>query len=162
MTLPGDLFICRNAGNIVPPHSEKANAMSASIEYAVTALGVKHIVICGHSNCGAMKGALDLSALDALPQVKDWLGICCDAVDAVKARHSGAGIEHLDEVIEENINLQIKNLMSHPAVADKVNAGEVTIHGWVYDIESGAIKCKGDSGFESFEKHYADIIAELG
>ena len=72
-TDPGELFICRNAGNIVPPHSNQTGGMTASIEFAVAALGVSHIVVCGHTDCGAMKGAIKPEGLDALPHVKEWL-----------------------------------------------------------------------------------------
>jgi len=70
-TDPGELFICRNAGNIVPPHTNHSGAMTASIEYAVGALKVPHIVVCGHSGCGAMVGAMHPESLDELPHVKD-------------------------------------------------------------------------------------------
>src|SRR5690554_975103 len=72
-TEPGELFICRNAGNIVPPHSNHTGAMTASIEFAVGALKVPHIVICGHSGCGAMKGAMNTDALADFPHVREWL-----------------------------------------------------------------------------------------
>ena len=82
-TEPGDLFVIRNAGNIVPPHTVESDGIVASIEFAVVALGVKHIVVCGHSNCGAMKGALNTSGLTALPKVKGWLNYCSEAVTIV-------------------------------------------------------------------------------
>ena len=84
-TEPGDLFIIRNAGNIVPPHMRTAGGVTASIEFAVAALGVTHIVVCGHSDCGAMKGALNPGALTDLPHVQDWLEHSRGAVEAVRA-----------------------------------------------------------------------------
>lgn len=82
-TEPGELFICRNAGNIVPPHTEHTGGMTASIEYAVAVLKVPHIVVCGHTECGAMKGAMNPEGLDGLPHVKKWLAYSKAAVDVV-------------------------------------------------------------------------------
>ena len=87
-TDPGELFICRNAGNIVPPHMTHTGGMTASIEFAVASLKVPHVVICGHTECGAMKGAMYPEDLDSLPHVKEWLGYARAAVDAVKASGS--------------------------------------------------------------------------
>jgi carbonic anhydrase len=70
----GELFICRNAGNIVPPHSQYAGAMTASIEFSVGAVKMPHIIVCGHSECGAMKGAMNPEGLDDFLRVKEWLG----------------------------------------------------------------------------------------
>ena len=73
-TEPGELFICRNAGNIVPPHTNHTGGMTASIEFSVSVLNVPHIVVCGHTECGAMKGAMNPEGLDGLPHVREWLG----------------------------------------------------------------------------------------
>src|SRR5210317_1739618 len=83
-TDPGELFICRNAGNIVPPHVTHTGGMTASIEFAVAALKVPHIVICGHTECGAMKGAMNPEGLDGLPHVREWLGFTQAAVAVVE------------------------------------------------------------------------------
>ena len=123
-TGPGDLFICRNAGNVVPPHSNQTGGMTASIEFAVAALGVEHIVICGHTDCGAMKGALAPEALDELPHVKEWLGHCRGATEVVKHKHGSVGSEHLDEVTKENVLLQIQHLKTHPSVAGRLSKPE--------------------------------------
>ena len=104
-TEPGDLFICRNAGNVIPPHSNQTGGMTASIEFAVAALGVTHIVVCGHTDCGAMKGALSPEKLDSLPHVKEWLGHCRVATEVVKERCGCAslGDENLEEVTKEKV-----------------------------------------------------------
>ncbi len=138
-TEPGDLFVCRNAGNIVPPHGKLADGTSASVEYAVAVLGVQHIVVCGHTDCGAMKGALNPDSLTDLPQVHDWIDCSRAAVEAVRAKHGQAGIEELDAVIEQNVLLQLDHLRTHPAVAARIAAGDIELHGWVYDIEHGDI-----------------------
>lgn len=140
-TVPGELFICRNAGNIVPPHERNAGGTTASIEFAVTALGVKHIVVCGHTDCGAIKGAMNPESLKSLPHVSDWLAHTEAAVAAVHARHEGLRPEHLAELTQENVVLQLRHLMTHPAVAAAVATGKAQLHGWVYDIGKGDIQC---------------------
>ncbi|MGO1233103.1 MAG: carbonic anhydrase [Marinobacter sp.] len=87
-TNPGDLFICRNAGNIIPPHSNETGGMTASIEFAVAVLNVRHIIVCGHTDCGAVKGALDVQGLKGLPHVQEWLGHCRSAIEIVRERHN--------------------------------------------------------------------------
>jgi carbonic anhydrase len=139
-TEPGELFIVRNAGNIVPPHSQYTGAMTASIEFSVGALKVPHIVICGHSECGAMKGAMNPEGLDDFPHVREWLGYARAA--ALVTKKKGAALDdraRLDMLIRENVLLQIAHLKTHPYVAVQLAAGETEIHGWVYDIRSGEV-----------------------
>ncbi|WP_394221984.1 carbonic anhydrase [Alteromonas gracilis] len=159
-TDPGELFICRNAGNIVPPHSNQTGGMTASIEFAVAALGVSHIVICGHTDCGAMKGAIDLEGLDSLPHVKEWLGHCRAATEVVKERcgHNELSIEDLEAVTKENVVQQIQHLRTHPAVAAKIATGQVKLHGWVYNIGSGDVLCyNSENGeFEAMDQSAAE------
>ncbi len=147
-TGPGDLFICRNAGNIVPPHTTHTGGMTASIEFAVAALGVRHIIICGHSDCGAMKGALDPDSLDALPHVKEWLGHCRCATEVVKEKHGDLSADYLDEVTKENVLQQMQHIRTHPAVAAKLATKQVQLHGWLYDIESGSVLCYDEKAEE--------------
>lgn len=157
-TGPGDLFICRNAGNIVPPHTTHTGGMTASIEFAVAALGVSHIIVCGHSDCGAMKGALDPDKLDALPHVQEWLGHCRCATEVVKEQVGELTLEHLEEVTKENVLAQLQHLRTHPAVAAKVATGKVKLHGWLYDIESGSVLCYDENAgkFRLLAEVYGD------
>ncbi|MEW9797508.1 carbonic anhydrase [Alteromonas sp. CYL-A6] len=157
-TDPGDLFICRNAGNIVPPHSNQTGGMTASIEFAVAALGVAHVVICGHTDCGAMKGALDPDALDGLPHVREWLGHCRSATEVVRERCGELGQAQLADVTKENVLQQIQHLRTHPSVAAKIATGQVLLHGWVYDIERGEVICYDDDAgqWASMDKVYSD------
>lgn len=157
---PGDLFICRNAGNIVPPFGLHTGGMTASIEFGVAALGVEHIIICGHTDCGAMKGAMNPDSLDALPSVASWLSHTRAAVATVASKHGELGDEHLSEVTKENVLLQMKHLETHPAVASKLANKSVEIHGWVYDIGTGSVLAY-DAEKESFvpvEDRYYDLI----
>lgn len=161
-TEPGDLFIIRNAGNIVPTHSKPAGGVTASIEFAVAALGVKHIVVCGHTDCGAMKGAINPGALTDLPHVQNWLDNCRAAVETVRAKHEQATIAELDKVTEENVLLQLQHLKTHPTVASRLATGEVDLHGWVYDIGHGMVRAYDDDKetYVDIAERYADIVPD--
>lgn len=149
-TVPGQLFICRNAGNIVPPHSSFTGGITASIEYAVSVLGIKDIIVCGHSDCGAMKAALNTDSLSDLPHVKAWLNHSRSAVETIKARCSCTGsnnpgtAEELHMLTEENILQQLQHLRTHPSVAAKIATGELNLHGWLYDIRTGNMLCNSE------------------
>ena len=151
-TEPGDLFVIRNAGNIVPPHTVESDGIVASIEFAVVALGVKHIVVCGHSNCGAMKGALNTSGLTALPKVKSWLNYCSEAVALVESREGDLMSDELNSVTQENVLLQIRRLQQYPEISKRLTTGGIEIHGWVYEIADGTIKC-----FNSEKQSFIDL-----
>ncbi len=159
-TEPGELFIIRNAGNIVPPHAKTAGGVTASIEYAIAVLGIKHIVVCGHSDCGAMKGALNTAALADLPHVQNWLDHSRAAVEIVKAKQGQATISELDQVTKQNVLLQLDHLRTHPAVASRLGTGEVDMHGWVYNIEHGTVAAYDEmqQEFVSIEERYASLI----
>lgn len=160
-TKPGDLFIARNAGNMVPPHVQHFTTdMDASIEFAMEVLNVRHIVICGHSDCGAMKGAMNPDAVKHLPHVSNWLSNCSTACARVKARNGELDYGHLLELTEENVVQQLKHLETHPSVAAKLATDSVFLHGWVYDIEHGNIFCfeKSSGGFVPVSEHYANLL----
>jgi carbonic anhydrase len=160
-TEPGDLFIVRNAGNIVPPHARVAGGVTASIEFAVAVLGVKDIVVCGHTDCGAMKGAMNPKALEDLPHVHNWIDHSRAAVEVVKAKNGRVSYAELDEVTEQNVLLQLQHLRTHPAVAAKLGTKEISLHGWVYDIAHGNVRCYDDSKgeFIPLQERYATLLA---
>ncbi|MEM9169280.1 MAG: carbonic anhydrase [Pseudomonadota bacterium] len=163
-TEPGELFICRNAGNIVPPHTNHTGAMTASIEFAVGALNVPHIVVCGHTECGAMKGAMNPEGLDALPHVKEWLSYARAAALSVKENHGHLDEKgQLDELIRQNVILQMRHLATHPYVAARLAAGKVQIHGWVYDIEDGGVTAYDEEAgeFLPVAERYREPIARV-
>lgn len=138
---PGELFVCRNAGNIAPSYGEHTGGVSATIEYAVQILGVKHVVVCGHSDCGAMKAALRPGDVAHLPAVSQWLHHVDRAVAVVNDTCRDADeARRLDLLIEANVVSQLDNLMTHPSVAQKVGAGLLELHGWVYDIAHAEFK----------------------
>ncbi len=160
-TDPGELFICRNAGNIVPPHTNNTGAMTASIEFAAAALKVPHIVVCGHTECGAMKGAMDLDALDKLPHMKEWLSFSKAAVDIVG--ELGADLDDKQRMwmlLEQNVKLQLQHLKTHPTVATRLAKRDLQLHGWVYDIAFGEVHAydeKSDT-FLPVAERYADAF----
>lgn len=133
-TKPGDLFICRVIGNIVPPYPDAIGGVSATIEYAVGVLRVPEVIVCGHTDCGVMKGALNPEALEAYPTVTAWLRYA-----KVEHREADPGPELLLALTEDNVVAQLESLRSHPAVAARLEQGDLALHGWVYHIGSGAV-----------------------
>ncbi|WP_431970158.1 carbonic anhydrase [Nocardia sp. bgisy134] len=125
---PGELFVIRTAGNLVPAYSD-TDGVTASIEYAVAVLGVSRIVVCGHSGCGAMTALAEGRDLSRTPMLAEWL------------RHAGStalGVS-VPALVRANVLAQLANLAGHPQVARAVAAGGLTVEGWVFDIGTGAI-----------------------
>jgi carbonic anhydrase len=137
-TQPGELFVCRNIGNIVPGYGEMLGGVSAVVEFAVMVLGVRHVVVCGHTDCGAMKGLLNPESTKDLPTVEAWLRNAQAAKSAVFARKL-EGAEAMQAVIEENVRLQLTHLRSHPAVAAALANNAINLLGWVYGIGDGKV-----------------------
>ena len=138
---PGDLFVCRNAGNIVPPFATQNGGVSSTVEYAVVALGVRDIIVCGHSDCGAMKAVANPAGLEKMPNVAAWLRHSSAAQTVV----DGGGypeIEGHDRVRAislENVVAQLNHLRTHPSVAAEIANGEMSLHGWFVDIHAGQV-----------------------
>ena len=137
---PGDLFVTRNVGNVVPPYGQMLGGVSTAIEFAVMALDVHHIIICGHSDCGAMKAVLNPASLKRMPTVKAWLRHAEVARVVVEENCGCADHTTLGLLTEENVVAQLNHLSTHPSVAAKLASGQLFIHGWVYDIETCEIK----------------------
>jgi carbonic anhydrase len=141
-TGPGDLFVLRNAGNIAPPYGVQGGGEAATVEYAVAALGVRDIIVCGHTNCGAMKALIgDLGQLaDDMPLVGAWLGHAAATRRIVREKYQHLSPEQRwVAAVEENVLVQLENLRTHPAVAAKLARGELNLHGWVYSLETGGV-----------------------
>ncbi|ALL70684.1 Carbonic anhydrase (plasmid) [Paraburkholderia caribensis MBA4] len=136
---PGDLFVIRNAGNIVPSFGPEPGGVSATVEYAVAALGVTDVVICGHSDCGAMTAVATCKCLDHMPAVANWLRYADSAKLVNESREHAGERERIDSMVRENVIAQLNNLKTHPSVALALAQGRLKLHGWVYDIESGSI-----------------------
>ena len=137
---PGELFVIRNAGNIVPSYGPEPGGVTASVEYAVAVLGVSDIVICGHSDCGAMTAIATCKCLDHLPAVSSWLRHADSAKVVNAARDHVSEKASIDSLVKENVLAQIANIKTHPSVRLAIDQGLLTIHGWVFDIESGLIE----------------------
>ncbi|MFF4183947.1 carbonic anhydrase [Streptomyces sp. NPDC001691] len=130
---PGELFVIRTAGNLVPAHTPGPDGVAAGVEYAVAVLGVRDLVVCGHSACGAMTALAERHDLTGMPAIADWL------------RHADAAPAHadsaeLDALVRGNVLAQLANLATHPSVARALAEDRLTLHGWVYDIPTGAVE----------------------
>jgi carbonic anhydrase len=137
----GDLFVIRNAGNIVPPYEAANGGEGATIEYAIAALDIKQIIVCGHSQCGAMKGLLQLGELeDKMPLVYEWLHHTEATRKLVYDNYGHLDKkEMLDALVAENVLTQIENLRTYPVIRSKLYRGDLAIHAWLYNIETGGI-----------------------
>lgn len=136
---PGELFVIRNAGNIVPSFGPEPGGVSATVEYAVAQLKVTDIVICGHSDCGAMKAVATCACLDHMPAVKHWLHYADAARMINESKNHANENDRINGMVRENVIAQLNNIRTHPSVALALAQGRLTLHGWVYDIESGSI-----------------------
>ena len=139
---PGELFIARNIGNMVPSYGEMLGGVSAVIEFAVSGLGVQHVVICGHSDCGAMKALLNPLSTEKMPTVRSWLrnGEAALHVATSQDQEGESPVARLGRLTEENVLMQMAHVKTHPSVAGAIARGELTVSGWVYDIASGGIR----------------------
>ena len=139
-TKPGELFICRVIGNVVPPYPGAIGGVSATIEYATAVLRVPEIIVCGHTDCGVMKGVLNPEALKPLASVSAWLNHAQPARQAI-AKYKGdwSAPEFLLALTERNVVEQLKNLHTHPSVARRLEQGNLKLHGWVYHIGTGLV-----------------------
>jgi len=127
---PGELFVIRTAGNLVPPYGPGADGIAASIEYAVSVLQVADVIVCGHSACGAMTALAGGGDLSELPAVAGWLRHATAPVPAPRT---------VADLVRENVLDQLANLRTHPSVGRALAEHRLTLHGWVYDIGSGAV-----------------------
>lgn len=145
---PGDLFVLRNAGNLIPPKGVPASEAGA-VELAIRELHVKDIVICGHSDCGAMKALLS-GHIKQLPDLAHWLH-CCECAQAAGDNAAGNfSADPLMAAVERNVLIQLTNLASHPVVAAALASGQVRLHGWVYEIRTGEVR-QWSRGAECFQ-----------
>ncbi|MGW1260003.1 carbonic anhydrase [Streptomyces sp. NPDC002513] len=137
---PGELFVVRTAGNLVPAYTPGPDAVAAGIEYAVAVLGVSDVVVCGHSGCGAMTALAENHDLSAAPAVAQWLR----HADAARARTAAGG--EVAPLVRQNVLAQLANLVTHPSVAHALAEGTLTLHGWVFDIATGGVETLGSAG----------------
>jgi carbonic anhydrase len=132
---PGELFVVRNVGNLVPPYDTPGSdhGTVAAVEYAVLRLGVRDIVVCGHSHCGAMRALYDDAKAD-VPNLNQWLDLAREAVLPVTVSE-----EALRRTEQRSVVLQLERLAAYPMVARGLGQGTLFLHGWHYVIEDGRI-----------------------
>lgn len=137
---PGDLFVCRNAGNIVPPYAQANGGVTSTVEYAVEGLGVRDIIVCGHSDCGAMKALMNPESLAGMPNVAAWLRHSHAVESIVHSSYPELDADgKLRAAILENVVVQLSHLRTHPSVAAAIARGELSLHGWFFDIHGGSV-----------------------
>ncbi len=137
----GDLFVLRNAGNIVPPYAPGApSGEAATIEYAIRGLGVRDVIICGHTRCGAMQAVAEPQCTVAMPRVRQWLEHAQASQEIVCTCYSNlTGEARAKVLVQENVLTQLEHLRTHPAVAAALASGELKLHAWVYKMETGEV-----------------------
>ena len=139
-TKPGELFICRVIGNVVPPYPDAIGGVSATIEYAAGVLRVPEVIVCGHTDCGVMRGALNPDSLEEYPNVTAWL-----RYTRIDEREPQPSPEFLLALAERNVVAQLANLRFHPSIAARIEQGDIDLHGWVYHIATGLVTTYDDA-----------------
>jgi carbonic anhydrase len=153
-TEPGDLFIARSIGNVVPITSQDVDGVTATIEYSVEVLKVRHAIVCGHSDCGALKAALDRSSLADLPKARRWLDHMEVAFSYKQPVNPADGESaELASLIRGNVVAQLMNLHAQPPVVRAEAEGRLTVHGWYYDILTGRIE-----EYDEKQKRFAPLV----
>ena len=139
-TRPGELFVLRNAGNLVPNYPLMLGGTAASVEFAVSVLKVRDLVVCGHSHCGAMRALLNPGELEGLPALERWLELAGPVRDRVADLPETISADRrLDAVVRENARLQREHLLTHPSVRAAIDRGHLRLHSWVYYFETGEV-----------------------
>ncbi|TWT61355.1 carbonic anhydrase [Rubinisphaera italica] len=162
-TKPGELFILRTAGNIVPPYGAVHGGEAATIEYAVSALEVKDIIVCGHSHCGAVAGLLNPKLIEKMPAVKSYLQLAESTRRIVEENYAYLTDpqQRLMLTVEENVLVQLESLRTHPSVAAAIGRGKLNLHAWVYEFETGEVfSFDPDKGQYLPIQHRADFAVE--
>lgn len=139
-TEPGEVFIERTPGNIVPKYSDHVGGVTASMEYAVQVLHVPLIIVCGHTDCGVVKALLNTENAAGLPALQTWMRHALAARERLLRDHPGdAHDERLRCLAQYNVLAQLENLKTHPAVEAGLRRGEIEVQGWIYDIATGSV-----------------------
>lgn len=165
-TGPGELFVLRNAGNMVPPSASAPSGEAATIEYAIQVLKVEDVIVCGHSHCGAIAGLLRPQSLQGLPAVEQWLTyaerVRREMEDERFVRDGDDDL--LTTAIKANVLVQLDHLRSHQVVADAEARGDVHLHGCFYRFETGEVTLFDDSErrFTALETHGCVQVAGTG
>ncbi|MDJ0715464.1 MAG: carbonic anhydrase [Prochloraceae cyanobacterium] len=155
----GELFVIRNAGNIIPPFGAANGGEGAAIEYSIEALNIEEVIVCGHSHCGAMKGLLKMNSLsEKMPLVYDWLKHAEATRKLVKENYSDLqGEELLEVTVAENVLNQLDNLQTYPVIRSRLHQRKLSLHGWIYRIETGEVLAY-DPTLHDFVAPYSSIF----
>jgi len=137
---PGQLFVLRNAGNIVPEYGAFVGGVTATIEFAVVELRVPNIIICGHAGCGAVSGLLHPERIGHLPEVTDWLRHAAKARKLVDESGGVDAPDAMERAVAANVEVQLDNLRTHPCVAHALETDKIQLHGWIYDFVTGMVQ----------------------
>jgi carbonic anhydrase len=136
---PGELFIVRNVGNVVP-HMDLPGGTAAAIQYAVEVLKVQNVIVCGHTQCGALKAILDPASVQHLEFVKRWLKGTMDVKNVIEEKYSHlTGEQKLTAAIQENVLAQLEHLREYPFITSRLEKGELQINGWIFDVGKGQV-----------------------
>ena len=142
-TNPGDIFVIRNVANLVPVNEPdgKSHGTSAAMEFAVKHLNVKHIIVLGHSQCGGIKTLMEGEHFSSKYSFVDpWMGIAKNARLSVLEKHKDKSFEEQCSYCEKiSIEISLNNLMTFPWIKEKYESGELNIHGWYFNIKTGAL-----------------------
>lgn len=157
---PGDLFVVKNVGNIVPPASVtgSTNSTAAAIEFAVQSLAVSDIVVCGHSQCGAMEALLrGLPPADAMPHLQAWLGLAAPVRQLMQTNytHLKSHDEQVTAAAEENVLFALENLHTYPTVQARLDDGSLRLHGWFFKIATAEL-----FAFDPETKQFLPLVPE--
>jgi len=157
---PGDLFVVKNVGNIVPPASAvgSTNSTAAAIEFAIESLEVSDIVVCGHSQCGAMEALLNgLPAGKPMPHLQEWLALAAPVRHVLQTEyhHLKSHEELATAAAEENVLFALENLYSYPGVKKRLEDGSVRLHGWFFKIATAEL-----FAFDPQTKQFLPLVTE--
>lgn len=141
---PGDLFVMRNIANVVPPYGTTGGAASAVLEYAVLELGVGHIIVCGHSYCAGVGAIVNQGGLNTASQMARWVSWIRPAYSQVEASGLPEEVRYL-ETIKANVLLQRQNVESYPDVSRASKAGRLSVHAWLFELETGDLSAYDDA-----------------
>ena len=139
---PGDLFVVRNVANLVPPAENQGHyhGTSAALEFGVRNLGVQHIIVLGHAQCGGIHALLEGSVNKEGSFIAEWMGIADAAREQVEKEHAGASSEVRHRACEQQaILVSLNNLKTFSWICERVELGKLALHGWYFDIERGEL-----------------------
>lgn len=164
----GDLFVVRNVGNLIPPCGEEGRSTSdeseaAALEFALLNLPVSEIIVCGHSECGAMRALVQGSQIDQAPNLMSWLRHGKKGLKKLQDGSSiGCDLERHNQLSQLNVLAQIEHLKTYPIVQQRVSEGKLRLHGWWFDIKEANVYeyDDGDRRFNLIDEDYARLLIE--